>query len=212
VKSRKHIVGIFLIISPLASAHRMDEYLQATRLAIDLDRVDLEIDLTPGIELATTIFGAIDTNHDGEISSVEGETYARQMLRSVVLKSDGLSVPITLVETSSPPFSDMKLGVGMIRLRATARVPAVTSGPHQITYLNTHRPESSVYLVNALVPANPSIQISDQRRDVAQHGLTLDYVVAPKTPSAAGRTSALLAGLVMAGLFIVRCSYEYRTR
>jgi len=36
----------------LASAHRVDEYLQATRLSIDLDRVEVEINLTPGIDLA----------------------------------------------------------------------------------------------------------------------------------------------------------------
>ena len=31
------------------SAHRRDEYLQAARLAIDPGRVQLELDLTPGI-------------------------------------------------------------------------------------------------------------------------------------------------------------------
>jgi len=35
-----------LAIPPTATAHRLDEYLQATRVSIDVDRVDLEIDLT----------------------------------------------------------------------------------------------------------------------------------------------------------------------
>jgi hypothetical protein len=104
----------------------------------------------------------------------------------------------------------MKLGVGMIRLRALARVPTVASGRHEISYLNTHRPESSVYLVNALIPENPRIEIGDQQRDIAQHGLTLDYVVAPETTSRSARSLSLLAGLVMAGLFLVRCGYEMR--
>ena len=55
-------------------------------LAIDIGRVDVEIDLTPGISVAFNMFGWIDTNHDGEISQVEGEAYARAMLRSAVLK------------------------------------------------------------------------------------------------------------------------------
>jgi hypothetical protein len=208
--TRLAVFSICLTISPLAFAHRVDEYLQATRLSIDLDRVDVEINLTPGIDLANTIFASIDTNRDGEISSAEGEAYARQMLRSVVLKADGSPAPITLVETSFPQFSEMKLGVGMIRLRATAKIPAAASGRHEISYLNTHRPESSVYLVNALVPTSPRIQISDQRRDVAQHGLTLDYLVATSTTSQSDRAFAVLVGFVMAGSLFLRCVYGRR--
>ena len=208
--SRLVVVGACLTISPLASAHRVDEYLQATRLSIDLDRVDVEIDLTPGIDLASTVFSMIDTNRDGEISSAEGEAYARQMLRSVVLKSDGLPASITLVESNFPEFSDMTLGVGTIRLRATAKVPPVSSGRHELSYLNTHQPESSVYLVNALVPANPLIQISDQRRDVAQHGITLGYSVASSATLQSDRAFALMAGFLMAGSLFLRCVYARR--
>jgi len=41
-----------LAIPPTATAHRLDEYLQATRVSIDVDRVDLEIDLTAGTAIA----------------------------------------------------------------------------------------------------------------------------------------------------------------
>ena len=170
-----------------AAAHRVDEYLQATRLSIDTERVDLEIDLTAGSALAS-----------------EGQVYAQRVLDSVVLKVDGRPVPINLVETSFPQFQDMSLGVGTIRLRATAKVPAASAGHHQISFLNTHRTESSVYLVNALVPANPRIRRADQRRDRAQLGLTLDYqVVGDATPA---HSFILLAGLVMAAtcLFLRR--------
>jgi hypothetical protein len=164
--------------------------------------VDLEIDLTAGSALASEVFGWIDTNRDGAISNAEGEEYARQMLRSVVLKVDGWPVPINLVETSFPEFRDMSLGVGIIRLRATAKVPAASVGRHQVAFLNTHRTESSVYLVNALVPANPRIQLADQRRDRAQLGLTLDYRVIGDAPSAA--TFMLLTGLVMVTCLFLR--------
>jgi hypothetical protein len=185
-----------------AAAHRVDEYLQATRLSIDIESVDLEIDLTAGSALASEIFGWIDTNRNGEISNAEGEEYAQQVLRSVVLKVDGWPVPINLVESSFPQFHDMNLGVGIIRLRATAKVPAASAGHHQISFLNTHRTESSVYLVNALVPANPRIQLADQRRDRAQLGLTLDYQVVGDAPSAPAYI--LLAGLVMVACLFLR--------
>jgi hypothetical protein len=201
------VVCAWLATVPPAGAHRVDEYLQATRLSIDIEHVDLEIDLTAGVALASQVFAWIDTNRDGEISSAEGEAYARQMLRSVVLKVDGRPVPIRLAETSFPQFLDMSLGVGTIRLRATAKVPGLGAGRHQVSFLNMHQSESSVYLVNALVPANPRIQLADQRRDIAQHGLTLDYTITANAAPPPARTFALLAGLVMAGWLLWRCGY-----
>ena len=45
--------------------------------SIDIERVDLEIDLTAGVAVASNVFAWIDTNRDGEISQAEGESYAR---------------------------------------------------------------------------------------------------------------------------------------
>jgi hypothetical protein len=118
------------------------------------------------------------------------------MLHSVALSVDGRPVRIALVETSYPQFREMSLGVGTIRLRATAKIPAAGAGHHQVSFSNTYRVESSVYLVNALVPENPRIQLADQRRDRLQHGLTLDYTIAPNRPPV--WSFALIAGLLIA--------------
>ena len=187
------VACVWLASLPLAGAHRMDEYLQATRLSIDVEQVDMEIDLTPGVAMASEVFGWIDTDRDGEISQAEGDAYAREVLRSVALSIDGLPSGIKLVDARFPPFREMSLGMGTIRLRATAKVRA-GAGRHRISFLNTHRPESSVYLVNALVPANRRIQLGDPQRDSAQHGLTLDYTVIARTPPV--WACALVAGLV----------------
>jgi hypothetical protein len=196
------LIPLALLCAAVASAHRVDEYLQATRLSIDIERVDLEIDLTTGMQLSSTILNWIDTNRDGEISTQEGDAYAQQVLRAVVLSVDGKPAPITFVDSRFPQLRDMRLGIGTIRLRATAKVPAARAGHHQISFLNTHHPESSVYLVNALVPATPRIQIGDQRRDGRQRGITLDYMVTAEPPSA--RAFALLAGLAIAGRWFLR--------
>lgn len=171
------VLGVWLAAPAPAGAHRLDEYLQATRLSLDIGRVDLEIDLTAGVSLASALFAWIDTNGDGQISDSEGEAYARQILRSVSLSVDDRPAPLVLVESRFPPFQDMSLGVGTIGLRATANVPAAGFGRHSVVYSNTHRPEQSVYLVNALVPADSRIQIAGQRRDTAQHEMILDYDV-----------------------------------
>jgi len=199
----RRLVAIFTVLGACpANAHRLDEYLQATRLSIETDRVDLEMDLTAGSSMASQVMAWIDTNRDGEISQTEGEAYARQVLGAVVLKVDGRPATVQLLETSVPQFREMLEGVGTIRLRATAKFPATRAGRHQISFLNTHHTESSVYLVNALVPSNPDIRMTDQRRDRAQLGLTLDYTVTGYGPSPG--TLAALAGLAMAACLLLR--------
>jgi hypothetical protein len=199
---RLPVVALALLLAWLghpapADAHRLDEYLQATRVSIDIDRVALEIDLTAGASVAAQVFGWIDTNNDGQISTVERAAYAQEMLGSVVLSADGRRAPITLVESQFPDFQDMAAGVGTVRLRAVAKIAAATSGRHVVSYVNGHRAEASVYLANALVPSDRRIAIATQRRDPAQHTLTLEYDVAY---GAWPRTLTLLSGLAIVGL------------
>jgi hypothetical protein len=187
------VSSIGLAYSPSASAHRLDEYLQATRLSIDIDRVTLEVDLTPGVSVAPQLIAWIDTNRDGQISAVERAAYAEEMIASITVSVDGRPTPLTLLDGRFPDVHDMSLGVGTIRLLAIAKLSLAASGRHQLSCVNTHRPEASVYLVNALVPANRRIQIVGQRRDAAQHGLTVDYEVLPD--AAWTQSSSLLAAL-----------------
>jgi hypothetical protein len=189
------VVALWLAAAAQAGAHRVDEYLQATRIAVGVERIDLEIDLTPGMSVASKVLGWIDTNADGQVSRIEGEAYAREMLRSVALSVDGRPVDITLVEAHVPEPRDMRLGTGTLQVRATAKVPAQWPGHHQVSYSNAHQPEASVYLVNALVPADSRIHIADQHRDTAQHGLTLGYTVTADARWA----SLLFGGLAMMG-------------
>jgi hypothetical protein len=203
--SRKTLIFfIALLAGPTpAGAHRLDEYLQATRVGINIDRVTLEIDLTPGVSIASQIRGWIDTNADGQLSQAEGRAYASQVLASLALSVDRERVPLTLGDVQMPEVSDMTAGVGTIRLRASAIIRSTTGGRHQLTVANAHRPESSVYLSNALVPSDPRIQILTQQRDRDQHSLTIDYDVG--LPPGWARLSWLFVALiVLAGAAIGR--------
>jgi hypothetical protein len=161
-----------------ADAHQLDEYLQATRIAIEPDRIVLEIGLTPGVAVAEQIFASIDRNSDHQISGPEIEAYARTVLGDVVLQFDGQSFPVILARAECPPWSDMREGLGTIRLRATADVPVGTAGHHHLQFSNMHQSRMSVYLANALVPSSRAITISEQRRDVLQRGIRLELDVA----------------------------------
>ena len=141
-------------------------------------RIDLEIDLTAGASIAEQIFAMVDANRDGQITDAEGDAYARRVIDAIRLSVDSRPLSVTLVSGTFPDRQAMGLGLGTIRLRATAPASAGT-GRHEIVYLTTHAPASSVYLVNALLPSDARIQISTQQRDVEQRGVTLDYRVGP---------------------------------
>jgi hypothetical protein len=172
------VVAGWLWAAAPAGAHRLDEYLQATRIDISQNRIDLAIDLTAGASVAQQIFALVDANGDGQINDAEGDEYARRVIDAIRLSVDSRRLSVTLVSRTFPDRQAMGLGLGTIRLRATAPASAGT-GRHEIVYVNTHAPASSVYLVNAWLPSDPRIQISTQQRDVEQRGVTVDYRVVP---------------------------------
>jgi len=173
---------IALATAEPAAAHRLDEYLQAARFSISRDRMDLELDLTPGISVAPAVFASIDADHDGVVSPAEGADYARLVFRSIELSMDSAPVVLKIVSQRFPELAEMNAGVGMIRLHGTAALPLASLGRHELFYRNTHEPEISVYLANALVPTDKQIAINGQRRDSVQQELTIDYRVLDASP------------------------------
>src|SRR5215510_9977816 len=114
------VIGVSVLCPLSAGAHRLDEYLQATRLSVDRDRVGLEIGLTPGVDVAPRILASIDTDHDGRISLAEGNAYARAFIRSLAVSVDGRPLVVTLSDARFPEIEEMAEGVGTIRLLASA--------------------------------------------------------------------------------------------
>jgi hypothetical protein len=171
-------MGIILLMFPATIlAHRLDEYLQATRLAVAPDGIVLKIDLTPGIDVAPLVFSLINTNHDGRISPAEGRAYANQVLKETAIDVDGQRLHLELIDSQFPSFQEMNAGLGTIRIEARARWTSVP-GRHLLFYQNNHRPDLGVYLVNALVPASREIEITDQHRDFRQREFRLTFKIA----------------------------------
>jgi nickel/cobalt transporter (NicO) family protein len=184
VRARLIVIAIVmrLALPSVADAHRLDEYLQATRIDVSLDRVELDIDLTAGVGVAPDVWGLIDADRNGRISDAEGRSYADVVLKSLVLQIDGHPRPVALVSSRFPTFQEIASGSGPIRLEARAELPPTTAGRHTLRYKNTHRRATSVYLVNTLVPSTSAITIASQRRDPRQTELVLTYDVAARSP------------------------------
>jgi len=169
--------AIALLACTQASAHRRDEYLQAARIAIDPARVDIELDLTPGIALASSVIGEIDRDHDGNVAAAEGIAYAARVLGEIRLDVDGRPMPLELVDHQFPTVSAMSKGEGTIRIRLAVAVPPLAAGSHRVLYRNDHRPDIAVYLANALVPSSQRVAVRSQRRAADQRDIVIEYVI-----------------------------------
>jgi len=184
------------------SAHRLDEYLQAARLAIDPGLVQLELDLTPGILLTEEILAAIDRNRDGSLSEDEQWAYGRQVVSALTLEVDGTPVAARLSACRFPDAAAMRRGEGTIRLQSTATLPSMSIGDHQLLFRNSHHQDSSVYLANALVPESDRVAIGAQRRAGDQSELTIDYTLgaAPAIPRTVWLFGSLAAATALLAL------------
>ena len=173
-----------------ASAHRLDEYLQALRVDVRADGIVFELDLTPGANLAAAVVAALDRNRDGEIAPSEADAYVSGVLRSLELRVDEYPVGLDLVNRIMPSIDELREGSGAIGIVARASVDQ-SRGRHRLRVSNGYRADVSAYLANALRPDTPTITIASQARDPRQQTLTLDYVVNPPIAATASAWTAL---------------------
>ena len=172
------IVAVAMLVGATRdlSAHRRDELLQAARIAIEDNRVEIELSLTPGIDVADAVIAAIDRDRDGAVSAVEQRDYLRDLMLAMSLSVDGK--PLTLEGTATfPALPDLRAGDRSIEVRSIVALPVMTAGRHQLAFGNRHRQDISVYLANALRPDGDSIAVIAQTRDPGQRTLTIDYSV-----------------------------------
>lgn len=187
------ISGIVLLWAGTpAFAHRLDEYLQATTIAVEKDHIVLHVRLTPGVEVFPQLIAVIDPDSDGVISEAEQRAYAERVRGDLSLSVDGQPLRLRLVSSSFAKVEDMKEGLGDIALAFEAPVPA-GGAARKLTFENRHQSRISVYLVNCLLPDDPDIRVTAHSRNYEQSLYRLDYAQGrvPPVPTA----SALRSGL-----------------
>jgi hypothetical protein len=197
------VAGIFLCAG-VSSAHRIDEYLQATLLSVGTGRVRASMRLIPGVLVAPQVIAAIDSNGDGAFSEVEKRAYAQRVIDDLALAIDGTSVKPTIISWSYPEPAQMREGLGEIHIEYAADVTSNRQN-RSLILTNRHLNKASVYLVNALVPQDPAIRILTQKRNEKQSTYELDYgQIAPVDGSSRNswdNVSAWLAGIQFSSLF-----------
>lgn len=165
------------LVTTEVSAHRRDEYLQAARLAIEPDRVRIELDLTPGIAVADRLLEEIDRDRSGAISESEARAYAAAVRNGVSLEVDGKPIDVELIGSRFPSVEAVRLGEGAIRLELAAAAAPLSDGAHRLRYRNAYHSDIGVYLANALVPASDRVSVTAQERDGDQRELTIEFTL-----------------------------------
>lgn len=193
------VVAMALAADTGLSAHRLDELLQAARIGITDEGVELQLDLTPGVAVAGAILGEIDIDRDGSLSEAEQRAYVSTVLQSIRLSADDQPLDLSLTSFTFPALDAIRDGAGPIAIQATAPLESAP-GPHTIALTNAFQPERSVYLANALVPGSDRIAVRAQRRDGSQSELLIDFSVAERSAAPPAVTMigfvALLLGAV----------------
>jgi hypothetical protein len=165
-----------LLVGIRASAHRVDEYLQATTIQVASDRVRVTMRLTPGVARFQDVFAQVDGDADGALAEPEQRAYAERVRRDLSLTVDGARLPLRLVSSTADPVEDLREGRGVLEIEWDAEVPR-GGRRRRLEFANRHRPETSVYLVNSEVPIDPDVRIVAQKRNQSQSSYRLDYTV-----------------------------------
>ena len=193
---------LFLAVTS-ASAHRLDEYLQATTISVDKDRVQAQIRLTPGVAVFSTVLATIDTNADGVISEAEQRAYAERVLGDLSLTIDGDRLQLRLVSLKFAKIEEMREGGGEIYLEFDADVSSGGTN-RKLIFESRHQSRISAYLVNCLVPRDPGIRITAQNRNYDQSFYQLEYLQddARSSPQSFASWSGSLAWLGAVGILL----------
>jgi hypothetical protein len=199
-----------LAVPSTVFAHRLDEYLQATLVAIEPDDLRLQINLTPGVAIADQLLAQIDRDHDGVISAAEAAAYADSLKRDLIVRLDQRALELKLITCNVPAPTELRSGSGIIQMEFSLSPSELAAGTHRLTLENRHLPAMSVYLINAVQPRSGSIQITRQTRNDNQSTGEIEFTFHPPRDSfrAIGLVAALaflLVGVV-AGLWWTRKS------
>jgi len=189
--------AIVVLAGTPALAHRLDEYLQGTLIAVEKNRIDAQITLTPGVAVFPALLAGIDTDGNGVLSATEQHAYEDRILRDLSFKIDGRPVTPHLLSAQFPAVDEMKEGRGEIRIELEADLAG--GGPRRkLTFENRHESRIAAYQVNCLVPRDRDIRILAQNRNYTQSFYEVEFA-----EPAAQRPPGTAALLLVAGVALL---------
>lgn len=177
---KKYVLLLFcLSLSVAVSAHRLNEYLQATTIRLSRDKAYLELRLTPGTDVAARIIKGIDLNGDHRFSETEQRAYLARIDHDLSFTMDGHSASLKLVSSTFSTVEDLKKGIGDVIIDYESDIKG-QGFSHQLIFKNQHYNSIAVYMVNTLLPTDTNIQVSGQSRSNDQSVYQLVFTTGGK--------------------------------
>jgi hypothetical protein len=170
---------LLVLFSSLAWAHPVDEVVQGAYLTLVPGEVRLELDLTPGSQVAAAVLKSLDANADGRVTEAEAQSYGVRVLAQSRLTLDGLAVLWRLDRVSLPPYQNLQTGNGILKIYGVA-IRSDQSGPRTLNYQNRYQPAKSQWTANIfLQPASGwQYRVTGQRRSDDGKQLVVNYTAA----------------------------------
>jgi hypothetical protein len=154
-------------------AHPADEYVQAAYIELG-SAIDLELDLTPGEQVAAQVLRQIDSNQNQNFEPVELQTYAKTVLTQLQLSLNGQKLRLDFVDVQPPKPQVFLDGGGTIKIYATTTLPP-QAGTYQLEFNNRHSPVKSGYLANVFVQSK-ALRVVAQKRNETQSRYWVEFV------------------------------------
>ena len=190
-------IAISLLFLPTAASHRLDELLQAVQIHLFADHAELDVVLTPGVNLAAAIFSKADTDGDGSVSPEESQEFAARWLEKISVQIDGVPLRPRIISTTFPSLQELSGGEGIVRMDFRSPDLEQSTGHHHLLIRNDNDPDSSIYLENAVVPLDKRVLIEGQQRNTTQSMYTVDYAVGSRNSWISLRWLIIAAGAAM---------------
>lgn len=105
--------------------------------------------LMPGLLSLPHVLPHLDSDGGQQIADAEGRAYVDSVLRQLMLHLDRQPLVLTVTEIDMPPYLNIQLRYGTIRVFAVATRPADMTGTHTLDYENKYAPTGAAHQVNA---------------------------------------------------------------
>jgi hypothetical protein len=166
------------LVSGWATAHPVDEVVQGAYLTLAPGEVRLELDVTPGAEVADSLLRSLDADADHHITDAESQAFAERVLKQSTFSIDGRTVSWRFDRVSVPPYQNLN------QLGDTLKIYAVTTredrtGSHTLIYDNRYRPAKSQCIANIFLQPGKGwrYQVASQQHSDDGRQLTVRYTV-----------------------------------
>src|SRR3954470_24533815 len=106
----RYLLLLLLALPSAGLAHQLDEYIQATLVVIEPGEIRLQMNLTPGVQVAGKVLALIDRDQNSVVASNEANVYAEALQHDLTAKLDEHDVKLKLTAARFPEVSEIRAG------------------------------------------------------------------------------------------------------